>query len=67
LSANRSLDGVADVLNSRAMTDAGPIDLVNDRDSDEEDLDLLPPGGVSGAADEMWSIRQAAQPGCRRR
>lgn len=34
---NRSLDGVLDFLNSKNMTDAGPIDLINDDDSDVDD------------------------------
>ncbi|KAI5075509.1 hypothetical protein GOP47_0009585 [Adiantum capillus-veneris] len=31
---NRSLDGVLDFLNSKGMTDAGPIDLIDDEESD---------------------------------
>lgn len=31
---NRSLDGVLDFLNSKGMTDAGPIDLIDDNESD---------------------------------
>lgn len=31
---NRSLDGVLDFLSSRRMTDAGPLDLIDDEDSD---------------------------------
>ncbi|KAJ4849893.1 U3 snoRNP protein [Turnera subulata] len=34
---NLSLDGVLDFLNSKRMTDAGPIDLIDDDDSDIED------------------------------
>eukprot|EP00250_Pteridium_aquilinum_P004303 c14523_g1_i1 orf=130-3006(+) len=34
---NRSLDGVLDFLNSKGMTDAGPIDLINDDDSDGDE------------------------------
>ncbi|KAK1264557.1 hypothetical protein QJS04_geneDACA015656 [Acorus gramineus] len=34
---NLSLDGVLDFLNSKKMTDAGPIDLINDEDSDIEE------------------------------
>lgn len=36
ISANRSLDGVLDQLNSKRVTDAGPLDLIDDS-SDEED------------------------------
>ncbi len=41
ISANRSLDGVLDQLNSRHLTDAGPAQLLDDA-PDDEDL-LLPP------------------------
>lgn len=34
---NLSLDGVLDVLNSKNMTDAGPLDLIDDNDSDAEE------------------------------
>lgn len=41
ISANRSLDGVLDQLNSRHLTDAGPAQLLDDA-PDDEDL-VLPP------------------------
>lgn len=34
---NRSLDGVLDFLNSKGMTDAGPIDLIDDDESDADE------------------------------
>lgn len=34
---NLSLDGVLDFLNSKKMTDAGPLDLIDDVDSDTEE------------------------------
>jgi periodic tryptophan protein 2 len=34
---NLSLDGVLDFLNSKKMTDAGPLDLIDDDDSDPEE------------------------------
>ncbi|KAL0547504.1 hypothetical protein IC582_017440 [Cucumis melo] len=34
---NLSLDGVLDILNSKNMTDAGPLDLIDDDDSDIEE------------------------------
>ncbi|KAI4379281.1 hypothetical protein MLD38_005599 [Melastoma candidum] len=34
---NTSLDGVLDFLNSKNMTDAGPLDLIDDDDSDKEE------------------------------
>ncbi len=33
---NRSLDGVLDELNTKNMTDAGPLDLITDAASDDE-------------------------------
>ena len=36
ISANRSLDGVLDQLNSKHVTEAGPLDLIDDS-SDEDD------------------------------
>ena len=44
ISANRSLDGALDQLNSRNLTDAGPLDLIQDAPSDDEDL-LYPTEG----------------------
>jgi periodic tryptophan protein 2 len=49
---NKSLDGVLDQLNSKHLTDAGPLDQINDDASDDDDL--LPPtlgGGAAGASD----------------
>lgn len=34
---NLSLDGVLDFLNSKKMTDAGPLDLIDDDDTDTEE------------------------------
>lgn len=45
ISHNRSLDGVLDQLNSRNMTDAGPADQIVDSPDDEDDMELLGPGG----------------------
>lgn len=36
ISQNLSLDGVLDFLNSKKMTEAGPMDLIDDDNSDEE-------------------------------
>ena len=36
LTLNRSLDGVHDELNTKNMTDAGPLDLITDAASDDE-------------------------------
>ena len=35
---NRSLDGVLDSLDSRHVTDAGPLGLIDDSDSDDDGL-----------------------------
>lgn len=37
ITLNLSLDGVLDVLNSKNMTDAGPLNLIDDYDSDIDD------------------------------
>ena len=37
ISHNLSYDGVLDFLNSKKMTEAGPMDLIEDDNSDEED------------------------------
>ncbi|PRW59321.1 periodic tryptophan 2-like protein [Chlorella sorokiniana] len=50
ISHNKSLDGVLDQLNSKYMTDAGPLDQIQDEDSDSDDL--LPPTLAGGAAGE---------------
>jgi periodic tryptophan protein 2 len=51
LSKNLALDGVLDQLNSKNLTDAGPLDLLDVQD-DTEDQKILPiatPGSISGA------------------
>lgn len=45
ISANRSLDGILDQLNSKRVTDAGPLDLIQDSASDDDDV-LLAKEGV---------------------
>ncbi|KAL2926244.1 Periodic tryptophan protein 2 [Bienertia sinuspersici] len=37
ITLNLSLDGVLDILNSKKMTEAGPLDLIDDNDSDTEE------------------------------
>ena len=52
LSKNLALDGVLDQLNSRNLTDAGPLDLLDVQDDEEAQQTILPvatPGSVSGA------------------
>jgi periodic tryptophan protein 2 len=36
ISQNKSLDGIMDFLNSKNMTEAGPLGLIDDPPSDEE-------------------------------
>ncbi|CAI0547794.1 unnamed protein product, partial [Linum tenue] len=46
---NLSMDGVHDFLNSKKMTDAGPLDLIDDDDSDaEEGVDIQTRGKLGG-------------------
>lgn len=52
MSHNRSLDGVLDVLNSRHLTDAGPLQLI-DHDDGDDDYELLPPGGNPAVAADV--------------
>ena len=55
ISFNRALDGILDSLDSRRVTDAGPLDLIDDSDSDDDGL--LPsaaPGDCRLGA--IWTI-----------
>ena len=45
ISHNRSLDGVLDLLNSKNMTEAGPVDLIDDEAADVDDVLPPPPEG----------------------
>ena len=47
VSANRSLDGVLDQLNSKSLTDAGPAALIDDPPTDDDDA--LLPASAAGA------------------
>ena len=54
ISANRSLDGVLDMLNSGHMTDAGPLQLLDTEDEGRgKDLELLPPSMPAGAEEDL--------------
>lgn len=64
VSANRSLDGVLDQLNSKTLTDAGPAALIDDPPSDDDEL--LPPsaaGAPFGLLLSPWSISARAVSG----
>lgn len=54
VSANRSLDGVLDQLNSKSLTDAGPVALIDDPPTDDDDA--LLPASAAGA------VQAALQP-----
>ena len=47
ISHNRSLDGVLDLLNSKNMTEAGPVDLIDDEADDMDGVLPPPPEGES--------------------
>jgi len=49
---NRSLDGVLDVLNSKHVTDAGPLALI-DNEGDADDAELLPATLEAAAAADV--------------
>ena len=63
---NRSLDGVLDQLNSRNMTDAGPLDQIDDEPSDDDEPTALiapaKPGlpGVAGGRAPVARTRGVA-------
>ncbi len=53
LTLNRSLDGVLDELNTKNMTDAGPLDLITDAASDNELGEAGPQGMQCMCADNI--------------
>ena len=55
LTLNRSLDGVHDELNTKNMTDAGPLDLITDAASDDE-------LGVAGLQGEQLHVCRLQYP-----
>jgi len=56
ISHNRSFDGVSDFLNSKSMSDAGPLELIEpDYGSDDELTDLRLPGVKSGPFSNLSS------------
>lgn len=59
VSHNRSYDGVLDRLNSRFMTDAGPMSLL-DYDSEDEDDDMVP---LAAGAEGVLGLPGTAQRG----
>lgn len=63
ISHNRSIDGVLDLLNSKNMTQAGPVDLIDDDADDLDDVLPPPPEGGPGTAENLpgtGSKRKAA-------
>ena len=53
ISHNRSIDGVLDLLDSKKMTEAGPVDLIDDDADDVDDLLPPPPEGINFT---LWSL-----------
>nr|ADI46885.1 UTP1f [Volvox carteri f. nagariensis] len=64
LSHNRSLDGVLDCLNTKDMTDAGPLQLIN-RDDLDEALDLMPPATDLAATADLTGTATGKRPALR--
>lgn len=58
ISANRSLDGVLDMLSSRRMTDAGPVEQLDVSDTDDDDGE-----GRDDPMDEDPAVELARLPG----
>eukprot|EP01025_Chloroclados_australasicus_P005925 TRINITY_DN1192_c0_g1_i5.p1 TRINITY_DN1192_c0_g1~~TRINITY_DN1192_c0_g1_i5.p1 ORF type:complete len:967 (-),score=113.08 TRINITY_DN1192_c0_g1_i5:314-3214(-) len=48
ISNNKSLDGVLDMLNSKNLTDAGPLSMLEENADDDKDVELLPPTLAGG-------------------
>ncbi|MEW5311682.1 MAG: hypothetical protein WDW38_003377 [Sanguina aurantia] len=63
---NRSLDGVLDTLNSKNMTDAGPLELI-DHEEKNDDLELLPVSLDAAAAADMPGTSNRKRPIARTR
>ncbi|KAG1660074.1 hypothetical protein FOA52_006420 [Chlamydomonas sp. UWO 241] len=66
VTSNRSLDGVLDTLNSRHMTDAGPLQLI-DHDDKDEDVELLPPVLDAAAQADVPGTSKVRAPSARTR
>jgi periodic tryptophan protein 2 len=63
---NRSLEGVLDQLNSKNITDAGPLQLINHDDADSDD-ELLPAAGDLAAAADVPGTSTKKRPMARTR
>lgn len=63
LSKNHALDGVLDQLNSSKVTDAGPLELL-DTAEDDDDMDVLAPATVGSAAGAFDLPGARSHPGC---
>ncbi|TPX44060.1 hypothetical protein SeMB42_g03179 [Synchytrium endobioticum] len=66
ISHNLSLDGIQEFLNSKNMTEAGPVDLIND-DDDASDLEDRIDKSLPGVSKGDLSIRKAVRPEARTR
>ncbi|GFR41863.1 hypothetical protein Agub_g2644, partial [Astrephomene gubernaculifera] len=62
LSYNRGLDGVLDQLNSKHMTDAGPLQLLNTDDQEDDMVELLPPSTDLAASADVPGTSAGKRP-----
>ncbi|GLC52693.1 hypothetical protein PLESTB_000658000 [Pleodorina starrii] len=62
ISHNRSLDGVLDQLNTKNMTDAGPLQLINQDDGDDVGVELLPPSTDLAASADVPGTSAGKRP-----
>ncbi|KAJ9530419.1 hypothetical protein QJQ45_000793 [Haematococcus lacustris] len=67
VTSNRSLDGVLDMLNSKHLTDAGPLQLIDAEGPDADDAELLPPMLDAAAAADVPGAGKGKRPSARTR
>ncbi|TPX32377.1 hypothetical protein SmJEL517_g04533 [Synchytrium microbalum] len=67
ISHNLSLDGIQEFLNSKNMTEAGPIELIQDDDEEASDLEDRMDASMPGVSKGDMSLRGATRPEARTR
>ncbi|KAL2653450.1 hypothetical protein R1flu_021578 [Riccia fluitans] len=64
ISYDNSLDGVRNMLNSRNMTDAGPLDMIDDDNSDDEGVEVIVGKGQGLPGTGRKNARTSARTKC---